>query len=101
MVRARLPATLAAGKLSGTDERSAVMTLFWVLVAPLVIILDVITIVDIVRRHYGGGTTAGWIVLVVILPFVGPLIYWVTRKPPPEAAEQIYRGDAERRRTGV
>jgi hypothetical protein len=75
------------------------MTLFWAVVAPLVIVLDVITIIDVIRRHLGGWPTVGWIVLVIALPFVGPLIYWVTRKPPPEAAEQIYSADAERRRT--
>jgi len=36
----------------------------------------VLSVVDIIRRHYSGWTTAGWIALILILPIVGSIIYW-------------------------
>jgi hypothetical protein len=35
-----------------------------------------LTITDVLRRHYAGWTALGWIALVVVLPFIGSLIYW-------------------------
>jgi hypothetical protein len=73
------------------------MTLFWALVTPIVIVMDIVTIVDVVRRRLRIGPTIGWIVLIIILPFVGVLIYWIARKPAPDDAEQAYLADASRR----
>jgi hypothetical protein len=47
-----------------------------------------ITIFDIFRRHYPGGTTAAWILLVLILPFIGSAIYWARRTPTDDELEQ-------------
>jgi ABC-type phosphate transport system permease subunit len=69
--------------------------LFWYLVAPIAIIIAAVTLVDIFRRHGGGWATAGWVLLVVILPFVGSLIYWVTRKASPQEVEAAYRSDRD------
>ncbi len=60
------------------------MGLLWGTIALLAAIVWAITIYDIVRRHLGGKQTAGWIVLVIVLPFVGALIYWALRKPTPD-----------------
>jgi hypothetical protein len=54
----------------------------------------VITIIDMVGRHLGAGKTAAWLVIVLLLPFVGSLLYWILRKP---TAEEIQRQvDGER-----
>jgi hypothetical protein len=74
------------------------MTLFWAVVTPILVIVAVITIVDVFRRHLGGWPTAGWVILVVVLPFLGPVIYWATRKTSERDAEQAYLADADRRR---
>jgi len=73
------------------------MSLFWVLVLPIVIFLDIVTIVDVVRRHLGTGATIGWIVLVIILPILGPLIYVIARKPDRGEVEEAYLAEADRR----
>jgi hypothetical protein len=75
------------------------MSLLWIIVLCLVALVWVLSIVDIFRRHYPGWTTAGWIALVVVLPFVGSAIYWFARKPTQADAEQTYLAEADRRRS--
>lgn len=70
------------------------MGLLWGTIMVLVVIVWAITIFDIFRRHLGGKRTALWLVLVIILPFVGALIYWGTRKETPEEVESYVAADA-------
>jgi hypothetical protein len=74
------------------------VTLLWTILVCIAVLAAILTIVDIVRRHYPGRTTAAWIALVGILPFIGSVIYWATRKPTKEDADQAYLIEAERRR---
>ena len=41
----------------------------------------VITISDIIKARLGRGPTAGWLVIVLLLPFLGSVLYWALRKP--------------------
>jgi phospholipase D-like protein len=75
------------------------MTVLWIIGGTALAVIWAITIVDVFRHHYSGWTTVGWIALVVILPFVGALIYWGMRKPSPDEVEQQYLGEAELRRS--
>jgi hypothetical protein len=61
----------------------------------LVVLLVVwaITVSDIVRRHLGRGPTAAWLLIVILLPFLGSLLYWALRKP--SEAEIQAQADAE------
>lgn len=74
----------------------------WVIVIAALIVW-VITVVDIFRRHLGAGKTAAWLLIALIFPFVGPIAYWVTRKPDPddfrhaEEAQRARREEAARR----
>jgi hypothetical protein len=77
------------------------MTLLWIFVSILAAILAIVTIVDIVQRHYGGGKTALWIVIVVIFPFVGSIAYWALRPSAPGEAEARHLEQAELHRTGA
>ena len=74
------------------------MSLFLFIMLCSVALVWVLSVVDIVRRRYSGWTTAGWLALIVIVPFVGSIIYWVVRKPTREDAEQQYLAEADRRR---
>jgi Phospholipase_D-nuclease N-terminal len=76
------------------------MTLLWIFGSLIAVILAVVTIVDIVQRHYSGGKTALWIVLVVILPFLGSIAYWALRPATQRDAEAAYLEQAELRRSG-
>jgi hypothetical protein len=47
-----------------------------------------ITVLDMVRRHLGPGPTAAWLIIVLLLPFAGAVLYWVLRKPSPEEIQR-------------
>ena len=72
------------------------MSFIWWMLAVAVAIVWVISLVDIFRRHLGAGRTAAYVLLVLILPLVGSLIYWALRKPEPGDAQRT--ADAERAR---
>jgi hypothetical protein len=81
------------------------MTLLWIFVSVIAAILAIVSIVDIVQRHYGGGKTVLWIVIVVIFPFLGSIAYWALRPNAPGEAEarhleqaDLYRTSSEGRR---
>jgi len=75
------------------------MSLFWILVFCLVALVWVLSIVDIVRRRYPSQKTAAWILLVVILPIVGSIIYWFARESTNEEAALQHMAEADRRRS--
>jgi hypothetical protein len=52
------------------------------------LVVWVITVSDMVRRHLGRGKTAAWLVIVILLPFAGSILYWLLRRP---TAEEIQR----------
>jgi hypothetical protein len=70
------------------------MGLLWGTIGVLILIVWAITIFDIFRRHLGGKQTTLWLVLVIILPFIGSLIYWATRKESAEDVEAYVAADA-------
>jgi hypothetical protein len=76
------------------------MTLLWIFVSIIAAILAIVTIVDIVQHHYGGGKTALWIVIVVIFPFLGSIAYWALRPATKAEAEEVYLEQAELRQSG-
>jgi hypothetical protein len=77
------------------------MTVFWIIGLSALAVVWVISIVDIFRRHYSGAATVGWLALIVVLPFIGALIYWGMRKPTTDEVEQAYLGEAELRRSAA
>jgi hypothetical protein len=54
----------------------------------VLLVVWVITVSDMLRRHLGRGKTAAWLVIVILLPFAGSILYWVLRQP---TAEEIQR----------
>ena len=75
------------------------MTVLWIIVACLLVVVWVLSVVDIFRRRYSAWTTIGWIALIVILPFLGSVIYWGVRKPTRSETEQEYLAQADLRRS--
>src|SRR3954470_21563619 len=49
-----------------------------------------ITVWDIVRSRLGAGKTAAWLLIVIIVPFIGALLYWVLRKPQDDEVQRQY-----------
>jgi len=73
------------------------MSFFWGVIAVALLIVWALSLYDIVRRHLGAKRTAAWILIVVILPVVGSIFYWVMRKPEPGDAQHKYEADRSRR----
>jgi hypothetical protein len=70
------------------------MGLLWGVLAVLVALIFLVTAFDVIRQPLGFGKTAAWLLIVLILPFVGSILYWVLRKPP---ADEVQRSiDTER-----
>ena len=72
------------------------MGFIWWTIGVVVVIIWCITLFDIVRSRLGAGRTAAWVLLVLILPIVGSVIYWFMREPEPGEAQ--HAADAERDR---
>jgi hypothetical protein len=77
------------------------MTAILMIIGGLLVIIWVLTLIDIVSRHYSVGTTAAYIALVLILPFVGTMIYWAVRKPSRREVEQTYLAQTDATRTAA
>ncbi len=46
----------------------------------IVLVLDIVAIVDLLRSSKGAGKTALWIVLIIIFPIVGMILYFLLGK---------------------
>jgi type VI protein secretion system component VasK len=80
------PVRAIAARSGGAEDWR--MVYVWSILGFLLLVVWVITIVDIFRSHLDGKHTAAWLLIVVLLPFVGAIGYWVMRKPPAGEAEQ-------------
>jgi hypothetical protein len=74
------------------------MTFIWIVCACVLAVVWVLTIIDIIRRRYSTGATIGWIALILLLPFIGAIVYWLVRKPTAQEAEQAYLAEQDFRR---
>jgi hypothetical protein len=66
------------------------MSFIWYTIGAILLVVWVVSIIDIVRRQLGAKRTTAWLLLVLILPFVGAVIYWVQREDSPDEAERVY-----------
>jgi hypothetical protein len=59
------------------------------LIAIPLVLIWILTLVDIVRRHdLGGGSKALWIAATFVVPVIGPIVYFVVRPAATSAREQ-------------
>ena len=68
----------------------------WVFILIPLLIIWALGIVDIVRRDMPGSHKAAWILLVLILPVIGTLTYFVLRKPTEAEMRRAVQARAER-----
>jgi hypothetical protein len=66
------------------------MSFIWYTIGAILLVVWVVTIVDIIRRRLGAKRTTAWLLIVLILPFVGAILYWIRREDPPGEAERAY-----------
>ena len=57
------------------------MSVWWILLICVEFIVVVLTLADVFRQQYEMWTTTAWLLLVLIVPLAGALIYWIWRKP--------------------
>ena len=79
----------------------AATTFVWVVILIPLLVVWALGIVDIVRRHLSPVQTAGWILVIVLLPLVGTLVYFLLRKPTEEEIRRSREVAAEGRPSGV
>lgn len=59
---------------------NAFLTMFWLFIWILWIFLVIRILMDIFRSHdLGGWAKAGWLILVLLLPFLGVFVYLIAR----------------------
>jgi hypothetical protein len=72
--------------------------LFATMIAVPVVILWVAAVADVLRTGGGGLRVAGMLVLILVVPILGPLLYFALRKPPAGDAEAILMAQEDLRR---
>jgi phospholipase D-like protein len=61
--------------------------IFACLILTPIILLWIVALVDVIRSHHSGLAIAATIVLILIVPILGPILYFVFRKPSVDAEQ--------------
>ena len=56
------------------------------LIGLIILVLDILAIVDCVKSDKSGGQKALWIILILVLPIIGLILYYVIGKKKKPAA---------------
>ncbi|HSD81468.1 MAG TPA: PLD nuclease N-terminal domain-containing protein [Solirubrobacteraceae bacterium] len=72
--------------------------LFAAMIIVPVVILWVAAVVDVIRHGGSGLKIAGTLVLILVVPILGPLLYFAFRHVEPTSAEDRYMAEADLRR---
>jgi hypothetical protein len=81
----------------GDAEHRRMATFIWVVIAAAVAVVWLLGIIDIIKRRLDAKHTAAWLLIVLLLPILGTILYWVLRDPDPgdlrraEAAQSALR----------
>jgi len=57
-------------------------TLLWIIIAVAVLAAWLLGVIDIFRRRLDAKHTVAWLLLVLILPVLGTILYWVFGRKP-------------------
>jgi hypothetical protein len=63
-----------------------------------IMILWVVAVVDVVRHGGSGLRIAATLVLILIVPVLGPILYFIFRPMPAASAGEVYMAQADQRR---
>ncbi len=74
------------------------MTFLWFILAAVLLVVWIGTAVDIRRRRLGVWKAIGWLVVALVIPFVGAIVYWALRKPDTAEGERAAAAEADLRR---
>jgi hypothetical protein len=102
-VRAIAPARRPLDDLAHGVEPAQTVTIIWFTIGIALLLIWGITVADLIKRRLSTGQTVAWLLIVVIVPFLGAILYWAMRKPGgdeaalTEAAQRSRREQAARR----
>jgi phospholipase D-like protein len=65
-------------------------TLFIILVATPFILLWAAALLDLIRGHHSGWGIVGWMLVIFVIPILGPMLYFALRKPTRDEVDQQY-----------
>jgi Phospholipase_D-nuclease N-terminal len=66
----------------------AASAVVWVFILLPLLVIWAVGLIDIFRRDLPRGTTAAWVLIVVLLPVIGTITYFLMRKPTEKEIEQ-------------
>ena len=66
----------------------AASAMVWVFILLPLLVIWALGLIDIFRRDLPRGTKAAWALIVVLLPVVGTIVYFLLRKPTEEEIRQ-------------
>jgi type VI protein secretion system component VasK len=74
------------------------MAWFWWLLAVLVVVVWIAALVDIVKRRHerSGGSTAAWILIVLIFPLIGTIAYFIANGMGKAPGPDVSQADPDR-----
>lgn len=73
-------------------------TVIWITIGVTVTIVWILGLVDLFRRHLDLKHTLAWLLIVVILPILGTILYWVLREPDAGELERLEAAQRDLRR---
>jgi len=76
----------------------ATSAMVWVFILIPLLVVWTIGLVDIFRRDLPRGRKAAWILVVLLLPVVGTIVYFVLRKPTEAEIKRAQQAGADRGR---
>ena len=76
-------------------------TLFIILIATPFILLWGAALLDLIRSHHSGLAIVGWMLVILVIPIIGPMIYFAFRRPSRDEIDKDYlaRRELERDHT--
>jgi hypothetical protein len=86
-----------AGTLARAGRRAQdrpMASWLWIVIAAAVAVIWLIGLIDIFRRKLGTKRTVAWVLIVLLVPVLGTILYWVLRTP--DAREVQGAADAQR-----
>jgi hypothetical protein len=55
----------------------------------------------VIHHRYHGWAVVGWILLIFLVPIIGPMIYFAARKPTTHEIDEKYLADRELQRAAA
>lgn len=75
---------------------------FWSFVISIAaLIVVVITLADLFGRRHLGAKAVWWALLIIVLPFIGAVIYWYVRPASAEDVQRAAQAQADLRREPI